>query len=75
MGRGRITISSIPKAQVIVDGKFIRNSPLYRFDVAAGTRVVTLIDPEGRRKTFSVPVPADGEVRRVWSFDEDRFIE
>jgi len=73
-GRGKLTISSIPKAQVIVDGKFIRNSPLYRFDVAAGTRVVTLIDPEGRRKTFSVPVPADGEVRRVWSFDENRFI-
>ena len=74
VGRGKLTISSIPKAQVIVDGKFIRNSPLYRFDVQAGTRVITLIDPEGRRKTFSVSVPNSGEVRRVWSFEENRFI-
>ena len=73
-GTGLLTISSIPKAQVIVDGKFIRNSPLYRFGVPSGTRVVTLIDTEGRRKTFSVSVPASGEVRRVWSFEEDRFV-
>jgi hypothetical protein len=73
-GRGKLTISSIPKAQVIVDGKFIRNSPLYRFDVASGTRVITLIDPDGRRKTFSVQVSAGGDERRVWSFDEDRFV-
>ncbi len=73
-GRGKLTISSIPRAQVIVDGKFIRNSPLYRFDVPSGTRVITLIDPDGRRKTFSVQVDNGADVRKVWSFDEDRFV-
>jgi serine/threonine-protein kinase len=73
IGRGKLTISSIPKAQVIVDGKFIRHSPLYRFDVTSGTRVITLIDSQGRRKTFSVAVPINGEARRVWSFENDRF--
>lgn len=73
VGRGKLTVSSIPKAQVIVDGKFIRQSPLYRFDVAAGTRVITLIDSEGNRKTFRVEVPTNGEVRRVWSFVDNRF--
>ena len=73
VGRGKLTVSSIPKARVIVDGKFIRQSPLYRFEVAAGTRVVTLMDSEGNRKTFQVDVPVDGEVRRVWSFVDNRF--
>ena len=73
-GIGALTISSIPKAQVIIDGRFVRTSPLFRHEAVAGTRTVTLIADDGRRTTFQVDVPEGGEVRRVWSFEVGGFI-
>lgn len=70
---GRLTVSSIPRAQVVIDGRFVRYSPLFRFEVEAGTRSITLITDDKRSATFRVDVPAGGEVRRVWSFDEGNF--
>jgi hypothetical protein len=32
---------------------------------------VLLVTSDNRRKTFRVDVPAGGEVRRIWLFDED----
>ncbi len=74
-GRGTLTVSAIPRAQVIVDGRFVRYTPLFQHDVDAGGRVVTLITDDGRRTTFTVEVPGGGDARRVWSFDEGRFIQ
>jgi hypothetical protein len=64
----------VPKAQVIIDGRFVRSSPLFRHEAVAGTRTVTLIAEDGRRTTFQVDVPEGGEVRRVWSFETGGFI-
>ncbi|MBL8618859.1 MAG: serine/threonine protein kinase [Deltaproteobacteria bacterium] len=74
-GSGLLTISSIPKARVTVDGRFIRDSPLYNFQVEAGAHVVVLDSEDGRRKSFKVEVAPNATARRTWSFDEDRFIE
>lgn len=73
--RGTLTISSIPRAQAIIDGRFVRYTPVFQHDVEAGTRTVTLITDDGRRTTFSVDVAGGVDARRVWSFDEGRFIQ
>jgi serine/threonine protein kinase len=72
--RGELTISSIPRAKVIVDGRFIRESPLFRYELPAGDHVVVLITPEGQSHSFKVQVPPDGSVRRVWSFETNSFV-
>ena len=73
-GKGILTISAIPRAQVIVDGRYVRYSPLFRYEVEAGARVVNLITDDGRRTTFSIDVPDGGEARRVWSFESGAFV-
>ncbi len=73
-GMGLLTVSAIPRAQVIVDGRYVRYSPLFRYEVEAGGRVITLITDDGRRTTFPLDVPDGGEARRVWSFDEGAFV-
>ena len=73
-GMGLLTVSAIPRAQVIVDGRYVRYSPLFRYEVDAGERVVTLITDDGRRTTFPLEVPDGGEARRVWSFEEGGFV-
>lgn len=73
-GVGRLTISAIPKARVMVDGRFIRESPLYEYELEAGAHVVVLETAEGLRKSFKVEVPAGGTLRRTWSFEEDRYV-
>lgn len=73
-GMGLLTISAIPRAQVIVDGRYVRYSPLFRYEVEAGGRTITLITDDGRRTTFALDVPDGGEARRVWSFDEAQFV-
>ena len=74
LGMGLLTISAIPRAQVIVDGRYVRYSPLFRHEVGAGDRVVTLITDDGRRTTFSLDVPDGGEARRVYSFKDGAFV-
>ena len=73
-GMGLLTVSAIPRAQVIVDGRYVRYSPLFRYEVEAGGRVITLITDDGRRTTFSLDVPDGGEARRVWSFEDGQFV-
>ena len=73
-GMGILTISSVPRAQVIVDGRYVRYSPLFRYEVESGARVVNLITDDGRRTTFSIDVPDGGEARRVWSFQSGDFV-
>ena len=73
LGMGLLTISAIPRAQVIVDGRYVRYSPLFRHEVGAGERVVTLITDDGRRTTFSLDVP-DGRGPSVYSFKDGAFV-
>ena len=70
---GLLTVSASPRAQVMVDGEYVRYTPVFQHSVPAGPHTVLLVAADGRRKTFKVDVAAGEEVRRVWLFDEERW--
>jgi diacylglycerol kinase family enzyme len=72
---GSLTISSMPRAQVMIDGEYVRVTPIFQHSVTAGTHTVLLVTEDGRRKSFRVEVSADHETRKIWLFDEDRWSE
>ncbi len=71
--RGALTIGAIPRAQVVVDGLFVRYSPMFNHPVEPGVHTITLIAADGQRTTFKVNVPSGGSARRVWSFETGEF--
>lgn len=66
---GTLTISSVPRAQVILDGIPVRWVPLFQHPLKAGSHTVTLVTEDGRRTTFKVDVKAGTETRRIWNFE------
>jgi len=72
-GDGLLTISSDPRAQVMVNGQYVRYTPVFQYSIAAGTHTVLLVAEDGRRKSFKVTVEPNQETRRIWLFDEDRW--
>jgi serine/threonine-protein kinase len=68
---GVISVSATPRAQILIDGQYVRFTPLFQHALPAGAHTVLLVTSDNRRKTFRVDVPAGGEVRRIWLFDED----
>lgn len=70
---GLLSISATPRAQVMVDGAYVRFTPLFQHSVAAGPHTVLLVTEDGRRKSFRLEVPAGAELRRIWLFDEARW--
>ncbi len=68
---GLLSVSATPRAQILIDGKYIRFTPLFQHSLPAGVHTVLLVTADNRRKTFRVDVPAAAEVRRVWLFDAD----
>jgi eukaryotic-like serine/threonine-protein kinase len=74
-GLGMLTISSLPRSKVIVDGQFVRYTPLFQHEIDAGAHSVRLETDDGRRTTFKVDVPTNGEVRRIWHFETGQWVE
>ena len=74
-GLGMLTISSLPRSKVIVDGQFVRYTPLCQHEIDAGAHSVRLETDDGRRTTFKVEVPTNGEVRRIWHFETGQWVE
>jgi hypothetical protein len=74
-GEGRLTIGADVRSQVIVDGRYIRHTPLFEEVVSAGVHEVVLVTDDGRRKSVRVDVPAGGTVTRVWSFAKETWEE
>lgn len=70
---GMLTISSMPKSQVMIDGQYVKFTPLFQHEVSAGMHTVLLVADDGRRKTFRVDVQSSVETRRIWLFDEERW--
>ncbi|MCC6625579.1 MAG: hypothetical protein IT385_30355 [Deltaproteobacteria bacterium] len=60
--RGWINIESVPAARVFVDGLDTElDTPLYAYEVAAGTHTIRLVDKEGQLdRTYSVKIEAQG---------------
>ncbi len=68
---GQLSVSASPRAQILIDGQYVRFTPLFQHPVPAGPHTVLLVTADNRRKTFRVEVPEGGEVRRIWLFDEE----
>jgi serine/threonine protein kinase len=73
-GVGRITISSIPKSRVTVDGRFIRESPLYEYELESGAHVVVLETADGQRRSFKIDVLPGQTLRKTWSFEDNAYV-
>jgi len=73
-GEGLITISSLPRADVYVDGKLVRKTPLFKHEVDAGAREVRLVTADGRSHSFKLDVRDGSDIHKVWSFDDGRFV-
>jgi hypothetical protein len=71
---GRITISSIPKSRVTVDGRFIRESPLYEYELESGAHVVVLETADGQRRSFKIDVLPGQTLRKTWSFEDNAYV-
>lgn len=74
-GTGLVTISSVPRAQVLLDGTLVDYTPYFQAPAAVGSHTVVLVADDGRRKSFRIEVVEGQEVRRVWLFDEERWGE
>lgn len=72
---GMLTVSSMPRAQVLIDGQYVRYTPLYQYEVSAGSHSILLVTEDGRRKSFKVEVVGGAETRKIWLFDEERWSE
>ncbi len=68
-GTGFLSIGSEPTAEVLVDGSFVRETPMLRYEIAAGTHTVRLIATGYEAKTFKVTVSAGSESRKIWNFE------
>ncbi len=72
---GLLTVSSLPRSQVIVDGKFVGWAPMLQHPVPSGSHTITLVADDGRRYTFRVSLEEGEEVRKVWHFDKGTWVE
>jgi hypothetical protein len=72
---GLLTVSSLPKAKVSVDGKRVGQTPLYQYSLNAGSHKVVLTAEDGRTKSFSLNVSAGEESRRIWHFEREEWVE
>lgn len=58
--QGKLNINSIPKSNVILDGRPIGSTPKIGYSVSAGSHTVVFVHPEHGRKVKSVSVTAGG---------------
>lgn len=55
-------------SEVYLDGRFVRQVPV-RKELPAGSYVVSIVSPDGRRKSFRVELTSGKTARKVWDFD------
>jgi serine/threonine-protein kinase len=67
---GRVTISSLPRSLVTIDGTVLRYTPLLSYTLPAGRHMVVLETDDHRRIQFRLDVAAGDDLRRVWDFDQ-----
>ncbi len=67
---GRVTISSLPRSQVTIDGTVLRYTPLLSYTLPAGRHMVVLETEDHRRIQFRLDVEAGDDLRRVWDFEQ-----
>jgi len=73
-GVGLLTVSSLPRSKVFVDGRFVRFTPLFRAELPVGDHAIELRTEAGEVHTFTVEVLQGQSVNRVWSFDQGAWV-
>jgi hypothetical protein len=73
-GFGLLTVSSLPRSKVFVDGKFVRFTPLFRSQLPAGTHQVELRTEQGEVHRFTVEISQGKVINRVWSFNQGAWV-
>jgi len=73
-GKGLLTVSSLPRSKVSIDGEFVRFTPLYRSELPGGQHTVTLQTEDGQIHRFDVEVVPGKLTNRVWSFSQEDWV-
>ncbi len=68
---GQVTISAFPVADIYIDGKKIRATPMFGADMKPGTYQVELVTQAGIKKSFALTVVAGQTVKKVWNFSDN----
>jgi hypothetical protein len=69
METGDLSISSIqPGSEVYINGQFVQKVPV-KESLQAGEYDISIIAPDGRRKSFQATVEPGAKTRKVWDFD------
>jgi serine/threonine-protein kinase len=74
-GEGSLSLGSTPRAQVMIDGAYVRYTPIFQHNLPAGSHTVIFVTDDGRRKSFRVDIGEGVEARKVWLFDENRWAD
>ena len=72
---GFLSIGSEPAADVLIDGAFVKRTPLLRQQVSAGPHTIKLVPDSGDAKTFKVNVTGGQEARKIWNFKESTWVD
>ncbi len=72
---GYLSIGSEPAADVLIDGSFVKRTPMLRYSIAAGTHTVKLIAAGSDPKTFKVTVVGGQEARKIWNFEGGNWVD
>ncbi|MSP56814.1 MAG: PEGA domain-containing protein [Myxococcales bacterium] len=72
---GYLSIGSEPAADVLIDGSFVKRTPMLRYPINAGQHTVKLIAVGADAKTFKVTVTSGQEARKIWNFDDSSWVD
>jgi serine/threonine-protein kinase len=70
VGKGALTLIVQPEATVYLGGKLLGKTPLFSTPVPAGTHLMKLVGPDGRKRVLSVPIQAGKTAAFRLSLDE-----
>lgn len=74
-GTGFLSVGSEPAADVLVDGSFVRQTPVLRYEIATGTHTIRLIAAGHEPKTFKVNITSGSESRKIWNFETAAWVD
>ncbi len=64
VARGKLTLIILPEAEVFRGKRSLGKTPLFNTPLPAGTHLLRIIGPDGKRRVLSVPIKA-GETARL----------
>ena len=71
---GRITISADQSSKIFIDGKEIKEAPLYKYEISTGEHRIHIARPNGQIKKFTVNIKPNDTLIYQWSFAEGRWL-